>query len=361
MTSAGRRNPSMVDVAVHARVSIATVSNVINRPEKVKAATAQRVRESIAALGFVRNSAARSLAVGSSTGIGMVLADLENSLFVDMAHGAQAEARRSGFRLLLGDSLADAALQDEYLSLFDEARVAGLLLAPMEDSSIAIARMRSHGRPIVLLNYAPSDAICCTVLVDNEMVGYVAARHLIEVGCRRIAFVAGRDFLQPVHDRRDGVQRAVREAGGGVQLEEIDIEELTRARGARVAADLLEREHGLPDGIIAVTDALGHGIIDGLNAGDVARVPREILVMGCEDNRLAPSAPVTMTSVHPPGLEMGAAAVQLLLEEMDESDGPHQHRTIVLQPQLMPRESTAPLAVTASQGGLEAMAAAAGL
>src|SRR5690242_8230633 len=98
---AGKKiNPSMLDVARHAGVSIATVSNVINRPEKVSEATALRVRAAIQAMGFVRNEAARSLAVGSTTSLGLVLADLVNSLFVDMAVGAQGAANEAGLRLL---------------------------------------------------------------------------------------------------------------------------------------------------------------------------------------------------------------------------------------------------------------------
>jgi ABC-type sugar transport system substrate-binding protein len=183
----------MQDVADAAGVALGTVSNVLNHPGKVSASTAQRVRDAIERLGFVRNDAARSLASGSNNSIGFVLADLDNSLFVDMARGAQEAARAAGYHVLLASADCEMAQQDQYLDLFDEARVTGVLLAPMEDSAEAIARMRSHRRQIVLLNFAPQPGSCCSVLVDNERVGYLAAKHLIEAGRRRLVFVAARD------------------------------------------------------------------------------------------------------------------------------------------------------------------------
>lgn len=333
-----RVNPSIKDVARRAGVSIATVSNVINRPEKVSPTTATKVRAVIEEMAFVRNDAARSLATGTSKSLGLVLADIENALFVDMAHGAQEAAKNAGYRLVLANAACDLKQQEDYLDLFDEARVAGLLLAPMEDSSAGINRMRSHGRQITLLNYAQENQDTCTVLVDNVQVGYLAARHLIESGRRRIAFVAGRDFYQPVHDRRVGVKRAVAESAG-VSLEEIDTRGLLREDGLEVARQLLMRRADLvPDGIVAVSDAIANGVIQGIEDDGTIRVPRDVGVVGCEDNRSASSGPIPLTAVRLPGADMGAAATELLLEELSSTT--HEHRTIVLQPELVVRAST---------------------
>lgn len=333
-----KTNPSMLDVARHAGVSIATVSNVINRPEKVAKATTEKVRASIAELGFVRNDAARFLATGSTNSIGMVLADLDNSLFVDMAHGAQQGADAVGLRLLLGNAGCDLDRQDDYLRLFDEARVAGVLLSPMEDSLSGIERMRAHGRPIVLLNYEQAGADCCTVLVDNEEVGYLAARHLIETGRERITFVAGRDYYQPVRARRLGVQRAVAETSSA-SLEEIDTDGLRFEDGLHVARTLGERpSHLRPDGIVAVTDDIANGIAEGLRF--IAEIPGDLGIVGCEDNRSAHRGPVALTAVELRGAEMGEKAAELLLEEMNASGDEHRHRTVVVRPHLVIRAST---------------------
>jgi LacI family transcriptional regulator len=329
----------MQDVAEAAGVSLGTVSNVLNHPGKVSPATAQRVRDAIARLGFVRNDAARSLASGSNSSVGMVLADIENSLFIDMAHGAQDAARAAGLNLLLANAACDLTLQDVYLDLFDETRVTGMLLAPMEDSAAGIARIRSHGRQIVLLNFAPKPGTCCSVLVNNEQVGYLAARHLIDTGRTRLAFVAAHDDYQPVRDRRRGVRAAVAEAAGtGVTLAEIGSPGLTTAHGHQVGKGLAERAPGdLPDGLIAVTDQLANGIIHELHAVAGIPVPDAIAVVGCENNRAAGSSPVALTAVDLPGRMMGQEAMRLLLDEA--AGRRHRHATVVLEPELVVRAS----------------------
>jgi LacI family transcriptional regulator len=329
----------MQDVADVAGVSLGTVSNVLNHPAKVGAETTQRVRDAIERLGFVRNDAARSLASGSNHSVGMVLADIENSLFIDMAHGAQESARASGLNLLLANAACDMTLQDEYLDLFDESRVTGMLLAPMEDSSAAIARMRSHGRQIVLLNYAPRPGSCCAVLVDNEQVGYLAARHLIEAGRTRLAFVAAREDYQPVSDRRRGVRAAVAETGGAVSLEEVEAGGLTTEYGHAAGRDLAGRDDGPPDGVIAVTDQLAIGVIHELHIVAGISVPDRVAVVGCENNRAAGSAAVPLTAVDMPGRAMGAEAMRLLGDEVAAGQR-HRHATVVLQPELVVRAST---------------------
>ncbi|MEU8324277.1 LacI family DNA-binding transcriptional regulator [Nonomuraea sp. NPDC048881] len=327
-------------MAAAAGVSMGTVSNVLNHPDKVSEATARRVREAIDRLGFVRNDAARSLASGSNHSIGLVLADIENSLFVDIAHGAQEAARAAGLNLLLANAACDLSQQDQYLDLFDQARVTGVLLAPMEDSTAGIERMRSHGRQIVLLNYAPEPGTCCSVLVDNERVGYLAARHLIAGGRRRLGYVAARDVYQPVRDRRRGIRAAIDDLGAGVGLEEIDSGGLTVAEGRRVGRELAARPPSeLPDALVVVTDELAHGIIQELHAGAGVRVPEDVAVVGCENNRSAAGFTLPLTAVELSGRQMGREAVRLLLDEVASED--HRHVTVTLQPELVVR-ATAP-------------------
>jgi hypothetical protein len=113
------------DVARHAGVAIGTVSNVLNYPDKVAEGTRLRVEAAIAELGFVRNSAARTLASRRTDTGGLVVVDIGNSLFVDIARGSEAATSRAGLKLLLANSDVDRIKQDNYLELFDEARVAG--------------------------------------------------------------------------------------------------------------------------------------------------------------------------------------------------------------------------------------------
>ena len=322
-----------------------TVSNVLNHPDKVSPATAERVRRSIAALGFVRDANASSLAAGGSRSVGLVVIDLGNSIFVDSARGAQAAARKAGLTLLLAGSEDDFEVQGANVESFNEARVAGLLLAPMQDSGSQIDRLTSRGKPVVLVNYDPgTDNVCC-VVVDNEQVGYLAARHLVDMGCRRIAFLGGNNPHQPVQLRAKGIRRAINEAKGQVRFEEVPSDDLNAASAVRFATAMAGRGPDTrPDGVIAATDNLGAGLIESLLDVGI-NVPEDVAVIGMDCNTSAPFSRVSLSTVKMRGYEMGEAAMQLLIDEIVNDRDDHAHQRIVLEPELVPRASTTGTAV----------------
>jgi LacI family transcriptional regulator len=307
------KRPTLTDVAARAGVSIGTASNVLNHPHKVAPATVAKVAEVIAELGFSRNSIARPrrTAHRQATGVALQLASADDELDQQEAH----------------------------LDLFDSARVSGLMLAPMQNSRPAINRLRRHGRPVVVLNYDSGSNDVCTVLVDNEQAGYLAARHLTQLGRTSIVFVAGRDELQPVSLRRRGVRRAVAETDGGVRLSELNVAGLNAPEGAVVGQQLMALGHDRPDSVLAVTDLLAMAITSELVAAGVS-VPGDVAVMGCDHNSAAWGGAIPLSSVSMEGEEMGAEAVRLLLDEI-EYGSEHDHREVLLTPRLVVRESTA--------------------
>jgi LacI family transcriptional regulator len=339
------RQPNLSDVARHAGVSTGTVSNVLNHPHKVKEGTSARVARSIEILGFVRNTNASSLANGVSGNIGLIVTDLANSLFVEIARGAQTRSRAEGHNLLLAGSENDLGVQDANVDSFIGARVAGLLLAPMHDSTPQIERLANRHVPVVLINYDPGTEQACCVIVDNERVGYLAARHLIDTGRTRIAFVSSGDTVQPVRLRRAGVRRAVAESPG-VVLEELHTADFDAGSGAKAAREVAARAPAdRPDGVIGVSDNLAVGFIEQVSDLGVS-VPGDMAVMGCDHNTSAPDCRLTLTTVAMRGQEMGAAAMSLLAEEILHGSGAgsgHLHRREVLEPHLIPHQSTAAL------------------
>ncbi|MCC8909398.1 LacI family DNA-binding transcriptional regulator [Curtobacterium sp. GD1] len=331
--------PSVHHVAARAGVSLATVSNVLNHPERVADATAARVRAAITDLGYTPNRNARALASGSTRAIGLVVMSLRNSLFSDMVNGAQLAARERGLTLLITSSEDDLQAQGEHLAFLESARVSGILLAPMTQSREQVETTRRHGRPVVYVNFEPTEVDACSVVVDNEQAAFLATEHLIERGCRRIGFVSARAELQPVERRRAGVLRAVA-AHPEVTLVDIDAGDIDPPggtdAGARIAAMPVEER---PDGILGVTDLLAMAVVSELRAAGI-RVPEDIPVSGCDHNSVAWGGAVPLTSVTMHGSEMGAAAVELMLAELDEDPAEHVHRTVVLGSELVPREST---------------------
>ena len=140
------------DVAALARVSVGTVSNVLNKSKTVSPATEQRVIDAIETLGFVRNDAARQLRVGQSRTVGMMVLDVSNPFFTDVARGVEDTLSSHTRSLLLANSAEDAQREQAHLDLFEEQRVAGLLITPVGDVTARLERLRKRGSPAVLVD-----------------------------------------------------------------------------------------------------------------------------------------------------------------------------------------------------------------
>jgi LacI family transcriptional regulator len=336
----GGGRPRLLEVAELAGVSLATVSNVLNHPNRVTAGTRTRVQRAIEELGFTRNTVASALARGDTRTIGLVVIGLSNSLYVDMARGAQQAARADDRHLRLATAEDDHDLLVEHLRVMAGSSPSGLLVSPVVDVAAAVAAVRAMGSPVVVLNHDSDARDSCRVLVDNEQVGYLAARHMIALGHRRLAFVAGSDVRQPIARRRRGIHRAIAETSGAVHLEEFDAETLEPESGAVVARALLARPaRERPDGIIAVSDLLAMAVISEFRAAGL-RVPEDAAVMGCDHNSAAWGGAVPLTSVTMEGTTMGSEGVRLLLRELQEPASEHVHTTVMLEPRLLAKEST---------------------
>jgi LacI family transcriptional regulator len=195
---------SVREVAAAASVSVGTVSNVLNRPDKVAPATVERVMAAIADLGFVRNDAARQLRAGRSRSIGLVVLDVRNPFFTDVARGAEDRAAEDGMTILLGNSDENRDREGAYLDLFEEQRVHGVLISPLSDDLPRLARLRERGTPVVLVDREAADRSFSSVAVDDVVGGELAVRHLAELGRRRVAFVGGPLGIQQAADRLEG-------------------------------------------------------------------------------------------------------------------------------------------------------------
>jgi LacI family transcriptional regulator len=327
-------SPRIQDVAQRAGVAIGTVSNVLNNPDIVTEHTRLRVEAAITELGFVRNSAARTLAARRTDTVGLVLTDIGNSLFVDIARGAESAAGQAQLKVLLANSDSKTAKQNSYLELFDEARVAGVILAPMDgplDSALAV---QSHGRPVVLVNAPAAESRLCSVMVNEELGGYLAASHLLEQGARRLVYLAGFLELHAISRRLNGVRQAVAAAGAGLRV--VEAPDLNIGSGRELGHQLLES--GDFDGVFCPSDPLAIGVIQAATELGI-HVPDDLLVVGYDDNHFASESTIPVSTVSQPGHRMGELAVELLLEEIREPAG-HAHRTMMLDPHLIPRRSS---------------------
>lgn len=331
---------SVRDVASAAGVSVGTVSNVLNQPEKVSPATVARVQAAIARLGFVRNDAARQLRAGRSRSIGLVVPDAGNPFFADVARGAEARADDAMLAVLLGNSDEDPAREDDYLALFREQRVNGVLITPASDDIDKLVGMQAAGVPVVLVDHEVAGSAFCSVSVDDVEGGFLAAQHLLEIGRRRLAFVGGPGSIAQVAHRLEGAQRAV-DAVAGATLEVIRMPALTVLHGRAAGEEIAGRtESARPEAIFAANDLLAVGLLQALAMSRALRVPEDIALIGYDDIDFAAAAVVPLSSIRQPARLIGRTAVELLLRSISDPDGDYE-RSVRFRPELIVRQSTA--------------------
>ena len=338
--------PTIEAVALRAGVSIGTVSNVLNRPSQVRPETQARVQQAIGELGNIRNAAARDLKRRRTEGIGLIVPGIVNRLFVDMARGAQISAQSRGLSLLMANAVfqfesfdvpdAQTDKQDQFLDEFAEARMSGILLASMSDPTDGIARIRSRVRPIVVLNYEqPGD--WCSVLMDNEQAGRLAAEHAAGIGIRRILFLSAADVAQPIVDRRRGLHETAHRLG--LEVTDVTTNGLWVENGIEATSQLLSRTP--IDGryaIVGVTNEIAIGALQVLRTHPEISVPDDVAVMGLDgDHDGEHSDWITLTSIVLPAFQMGEEAIRLVL---DEAQPGHRHQRSVLPVTIKVGQST---------------------
>lgn len=182
---------SIREVAAQAGVSVGTVSNVLNRPDIVARPTLDRVHAAIKELGFVRNESARQLRAGRSRMIGLVVLDVANPFFTDVARGVEDEASKSGLAVILCNSDDQLPKETAYLELLEEHRVQGILITPVADDERRLAELQQRGTPVILVDSSSPSGSQCSVAVDDVLGGDVAVSHLLASGHHDIAYVGG--------------------------------------------------------------------------------------------------------------------------------------------------------------------------
>lgn len=330
------RTVGMKDVAREAGVSVGTVSNVLNRPDIVSPDRRERVEAVIVQLGYVRNDAARQLKLGRSSTVGAIVLDSANPFYAQLVGGIEAAAEDSQLMVIAGSTGNREQRERLYLSLFEEQRVRGILLASTGGSAGVVEAIRGRGTPVVLLEGEPGTG-GSSVSVDDIAGGEIAVQHLAGLGRRRIGVVAARQDLRQVADRLRGARRAA--AAAGIEIEVLEAEDLTVLAGRTVGEEVVARSAAeRPDAVFCVNDLLAVGVLQAFAFRHQVAVPEEIALVGYDDIAFARSTVVPLTSVSQPADLMGRTALALLEEQIATPEASPRH--VSFTPTLVEREST---------------------
>jgi LacI family transcriptional regulator len=325
------------EVAKRAGVSVGTVSNVLNKPETVSTQNVRRVTEVMNELGFVRNDLARQLKMGGGTTLGMVVLNVANPFFAALAHACEAAAEEVGYTIVFGSSDQLTQREDRYAELFEQQRVTGMIITPLDGPTTRMQQLRNRGMPMVLFDFRSDTNAFCTLALDGRRGGYLAARHLIESGRKHIAFLGGP--RHQVEDRWIGAMTACAETAG-VRLSHIDTADQTVSDGRAAGIALREMPAAdRPDAIFAANDLLGLGLMQSVVLAESLRIPEDLAIVGYDDIDYAASAIVPMSTIRQPVELLARESIRLVLSEKT-GGADHVHEHLLLEPELIVRDSS---------------------
>ncbi len=331
---------TMRDVARLAGVSVATVSAVINGSAVVSERRAQKVREAMEALDYYPDQVARSLKVGRTDVIGMVVPDITHIFFPLVIRGAEDAARKHGYSVILCDSEEDAEEERRHLNTLFSRRVDGVLIA-CSDPSTAYDRLLRRRFPIVFVDRIPRGLTQNGISSDNVAAGCCATNHLIELGHERIALITGQLGLSPHFGRLEGFRKAMQARGLPIRDEYLRVGDLQVETGRTLTMELLKL-NPRPTAIISSNNRMLLGLMQALAEAGV-RCPAGISVVGFDDSAWTEHFTPGLTVIAQPAFEIGKAAFDMLLSRMQAGDNETNQPELVLLPaELRVRGSTAP-------------------
>jgi len=309
------------DVAHRAGVSTTTVSHVINGTRKVDPATAARVQSAIDALGYRPNALARSMRRGRTHTVGIVVPDIANPFFGDLARSLEDHLFERGYSAIICNSDGEAAKEISYLEVLVSKQVDGLLLIAASQPSQTLAAVLSGGTPAVVIDRELGDLPVSQVLVENQRGGHLAGRHLLKLGHRDIGIIAGPGNLGTTARRLEGFRAALEEAGVPLPPSRIRRGDF-RAASGRAAVDAWILAHDLPTAIFAENDLMALGALSAAHAAGVA-VPAELSVVGFDGIAFGADVTPPLTTVCQSTDAVAGAASELLFERLQDATAPN--------------------------------------
>lgn len=326
------------DVAKKAGVSTATVSHVINKTRFVSESAARRVRRAMQGLHYQPNAVARSLRRKHTRTLGLVLPDSSNPFFAEVARGVEDFAFQQGYTVLFGSSDGDLEKESEYLRVFIEKQVDGLIFVAAGESTRNIRQLQVEHLPLVVVDREFKNVVADYVVADNRRGGFLATEHLIQLGHRVIACIAGPSSVTPSAERVIGYQDALKSHKIPFDSKLLRRGDFQAPSGFAATQFFLARKSKRPTAIFACNDMMALGALSAIYKAGL-RVPDDMAIVGFDDIALASYSSPPLTTIQQPKYEMGQLAAQILIDRIGTKKKSQVQRHL-LSTHLVARESS---------------------
>ena len=334
------RPPRLTDVAAQAGVSLATVSRVVNHTAQVSQATRQRVEAAMTTLGYVPTAPRPHDEKSALQPVALLIPDIQNPYFAEIVRGVEDEIELEGLSLLLFHTAEDTEREERTLRRLADERLAGVIVFGSRLPSPALVRFqRKSGLPLVVINRRIDNETIACVVVDSEQATWRATRYLVNLGHRRIAYLAGPSASESSLARQRGIEKALAEVGA-VLPEQWRVPGFPDIEGGFQAMTTLLGNGRPPTAVLLYNDLMALGALHAIRSRGL-RVPEDISLIGFDDITMAAHANPPLTTITQPKHRMGRLAVQQLMH-MRRGEHKPGEGYLLLESPLVIRESTAP-------------------
>lgn len=325
------------DIAEKLNISYATVSRALNNRPEVKEETRQKVLDAARKMGYRPNRIARSLVTRRSQCLGLIVPDIMNPFFAELAHGVDEAAAKRGYSVYLCNTHWNEKKELTYLNLLDGRQTDGIILASARDEGTNVKKFIERKMPLVVVNSLFREFDCHQVMIDNIRGGYLATDHLLRLGHRSIGFIGGLEHVKATIDRLEGLKLALGEKG-------LEIDEQLISFGAYTWESGFSRTKALLDGgkrpsaIFAANDIVALGVMQAAEESGL-KIPEELAIVGFDDIAFSAYPKVRLTTVSQEKKHLGACAVEIILKQLSGRFAFTEKERIVLQPDLVVRQT----------------------
>ena len=330
---------SIRDVAKRARVSIATVSRTLNNPDTVEVKTADRVRQAVRELRYYPNTHARSLVMGKSRTLGLIVSDIVNPFFPELIHDFGEAATAEGFEIVFNSTGYDSSRMASSVRRMLEQKVEGLAVLTSEMDQHLVDELQLRCVPTVFLDVGPAREWISDIQVDYAVGISQAMEHLLALGHRSIGFVSGPQHLKSARSRMSAFVQGLLQAGIEGDSPQVACGGHTVAGGFAAMNELLNCP-APPTAILASNDLSAIGALRAAR-GHGFDVPGRISIVGFDDIQLAEYTDPPLTTIRLSRTDLAQCALDALLRQIRRGEGEsHEGKEYVVTTQLVVREST---------------------
>ena len=327
---------TITDVAKMLGVSRSTVSKAINNSPGVGSELRKKILDFVKEIGYKPNIFAQSLSKGTINIIALILGDVRNPFYSDLAFNIQKHLNCSGYMVMVFNSEYDVKNEIEFIRMAVQFNFAGLILITAQTDEMK-NEIKKINIPIVLVNRILEDYEGSSVLIDNFQAGYIATRHLIELGHTYIGFIGGQKNSSAANLRYEGYRQALKNYQAPFNEKNIMYSDLKMETGYKLAKEYLADIKNRPSALVVVNDMTALGFIDYCNEVNI-KIPEILSIVSFDNIGFSAMHDISLTTVSQHVIEMSEHAARLMMKQLKEPDAKPER--IILEPTLIVRNST---------------------